>query len=321
MPASLFPTHLSSRRGKLAAAASLCLLFAAPVHAQDNAQISDDPVASVRARLAEALNRPPTNEEFEAFLVAYRDLVPLTPEMIRAMNRAVYDVEEAIASPPSGAFPEPKNAKIALSFDPSTAPATVPIYPGVVTTVSFYDETGAPWPIKTFATGQEDRIQSEALEGPANSIVLTPLAAHTRANMVVQLEGDDPPVTMTLAHDESEVVYNLSVELQARGPNAEPETARAPVLNASSPTIAAFAAGADIPKGARAVETSLADLEAWRLGGDLFLRSSGPRLVSPPWSATARAPGGVVAYRLPLSPVVMVSDGGVVQTIELDIGG
>ena len=58
------------------------------------------------------------------------------------------------------------------------------------------------------------------------------------------------------------------------------------------------------------------DIRAWRLGGEVYLRTR-HTLMSPPWSASERGPGNVTVYAMPSTPVALLSVDGRTISVAL----
>ncbi|MEC5382752.1 DotH/IcmK family type IV secretion protein [Aurantimonas sp. C2-6-R+9] len=129
------------------------------------------------------LDRPLSPEEITAYGVTLQQQIPLSPELIRDYRRRLNESERAAAAPPTGQRPQALSKAIRVSL--SAAGPTPQVYtsPGTVSVVSFFDETGAPWPVASFVIGRENEFQVYAMQEGSNQLAIAPLVTHAlRAN-------------------------------------------------------------------------------------------------------------------------------------------
>lgn len=91
-----------------------------------------------------------------------------------------------------------------------------------ITTVSFTDKYGEPWPIDKYSI-PDGLIQDEDLSN--SLLILNPTGERTfyKGNMVVMLEGQKEPLIITLEISPDVVDYRASVIIDDRGPNSQPK--------------------------------------------------------------------------------------------------
>ena len=296
------------------------LLSAAPGYAQSDGQGSGGPPA-------ESANGNPLAEKQAA-----QDAILLTPQEIQDLaNRfnASKQAEEQAVTP----MAVPLSRQVNVSFAPGAAVSIINTVKGYPTAVSFFDSTGQPWPIEwdtnsnpAAVTGGPSCNAPRSQGGPSvvaigffvctptkgsNVLEITPLSLAPRGGLVVSLENAPKPLTFLLMSGSGRYDADLSVHVAERGPHAKvqimtepdaPDTGAAyltSMLNGVPPADAT-------PLSVEGVSPD--GLRAWRLGGNVYLRTR-YTLLSPEWTAS-EAVAGTTVYAVPNTPVVLLSDNG-----------
>lgn len=265
------------------------------------------PPASVAAPDAGSLPPPPTD-----FDQVKGNLHLFSPEQIRELKRMWEEQERALES--RTAPVTPKNDTINVSLEPGANPPEVILDRASVSVLSFYDLTGAPWPIVEHAANEVYYMVKRPLEG-GNSITITPNSVAPPGNIVVFLQGEPRPVTLRLRGGADTVHYRLDVRVLSAGPNAslgalatvDPDPVGDAVLTAMLDGVP--------PDGAEAVETDLAGTRAWRYGGHLYVRT--PHVLMSPQPIASESAAGMRAYRTTDMPVLTMSVDKEVRMVRL----
>ena len=257
------------------------------------------------------LDRPLSPEEITAYGAALQQQFPLTPEMIRDYRRRLNANQAAAAAPPTGRRPSAVTSTIRVSLGTNGKTAEVLTSPGVVSLISFFDRTGAPWPVASFVVGREDAFQVYPMHEGSNQLAIAPLVTHAYSNLAISLVGEDQPLVIDLQTSEDRAHYRLDFSVNGLGPKAIIPTSapKEPKMDASDDLMMAFVQGVDIPNNAVKLSTDDGDVAAWRYNGNYYIRTS-QTLMSPPWQSSLSGPGGIKAYRLRPSPVALISRGG-----------
>lgn len=264
------------------------------------------------------LDRPLSPEEITAYGQSLREQFPLNPDMIRDYRRRLNESQRAAALPPSGIRPEALTQSLRVSLDTRGPTPQLETSPGTVSIISFFDQTGAPWPIASFVVGREDAFQVYAMQEGSNQLAVSPMVAHGYSNLAVSLVKEDQPLVIDLETNEARSHYRLDLSVNGRGPNAiiPAVQTREPKQTASDELMMAFVQGSDIPKTARKLSTDDSDVAAWHFNGNLYIRTN-QTLMAPSWSATLAGPGGIKAYRLRPAPVALISRNGQVTKVRI----
>ena len=247
---------------------------------------------------------------FEAALAA---AMPLTPEQIRKLISQMSSLQSA-ASP---ALSDPEKPKAVMkvetvSLDPGSAPPVIKLSAGYVTTVMVTDATGAPWAVQdmAFAGNFEVRVSKSS----PHILRITPRLRFQEGNLTLQLMDMAAPVTFRLSAQGggAEVYYRYDVRIPAIGPLASaPPIEGGNRMVAGDGILMAVLDGVP-PEGAKRLKVTGVDDRsgAWEIGGQIYLRTP-HSLLSPAWSASTASGDGTTVYVLPDTPVLLLSDQGV----------
>lgn len=280
-----------------------------------------------------ANGNPPAEQQ------AVQSAIPLTPDEIQALaNRynATRQAEEQAVTP----MAVPLSRQVNVSFAPGAAVSIINTVKGYPTAVSFFDSTGQPWPIEwdtnsdpAAISGSQSCNAPQSQGGPSvvaigffictptkgsNVLEITPLSLAPRGGLVVSLQNAQKPLTFLLMSGGGRYDADLSVHVAERGPNAQIQIMTQPD---APDTGAAYLTSMlnDVPP-ADATPLSVAGvspdaLQAWRLGGNVYLRTQ-YTLLSPEWTAS-EAEAGTTVYAVPNTPVVLLSNNG--QTVSAQL--
>ena len=147
-------------------------------------------------------------------------------------------------------------------------------------------------------------------------LYLAPAEAYLAGNAAVKLAGLAEPVAVSLRGTGGDADFRVEIRLNLAGPNADPGAlAQAPGFHAGDAVLLGLLGG-EVPPDAERLAVGGGDAgdRAWRRGGDLLLLTRA-HLLSPGPLAAERGPGGRWAYRLPDTPLVLVSAGGLARRL------
>lgn len=237
---------------------------------------------------------------------------PLSPEQIRRLRRN-QEQQKKVMAEPFGPSPPPKSRPVSVSLDPSAPPVNVNLIGGMLTSISFFDASGKPWPFVSIFGGNDEAFDmtdplSSVETGGAGShtLIILPKATYARGNVMVLLAGAEVPLDLNLQAGGETFDQKLIVNVQEFGPNfAMPISSSTSVVPDNSDPLLADAAAGIAPEGAVAVPLRGASsnlVKAWRLGDALYVRSSAD-LLGPAW-LNQTSSGNYKAYKLPNTPPV-----------------
>ena len=296
-----------------AVAAILALtLPAAPAMAQEGARSGGHTAAPIEVEAEAWAGRALSDAEAAR---QGRAALPFTQDQIETLGRLLRDTQEATARG-AGAPPRGRVRRVRLDTSSGSIPE-IAVRRGYVTAVSFTDMSGAPWPIEEALVDRrflppegESGTEAEG-DGSRHLLYLAPAAPYLAGNAVVKLAGLADPVAMSLRGTGADADFRVEIRLGRPGPNADPGAlAEAPGFHAGDPTLLGLLGG-EVPPDAERLTVAGGEAadRAWLNGGDLLLLTRA-HLLSPGPLAAERSAGGRWAYRLPESPLVLVSDGG-----------
>ncbi len=248
----------------------------------------------------------------QAFDAALQGLLPLRPEEIRTLLER-YDRTQESVQLPVRPVPKPEVVVQNISLDPGAKPAVVKLAYGQVTTVTFLDITGAPWPVQDISWAGNFEVINVVQS--ANSFMhmfrISPQSEYAYGNMSITLLGLQTPVIITLETNRDMVHYRFDAIVPEYGPLAQ-----APIIN---PGVTTTAGNKDLssvlegapPEGAVRLGVSGVDgrTSAYRYNNQVFVRTP-LTLLSPGWSNSAASADGTHVYEISDAPVLLLSDKG-----------
>jgi len=242
----------------------------------------------------------------EEAAAAGRARLPLTMEQIELLGRLLQQTQQATARAREG---EALGRVRRLRLDPLAADGVpeIAVRAGYVTSVGFFDRTGAPWPIE--AVLADERLGATKRDGSTHLVHFAPGARWLSGNASVMLEGLAEPVLLMLGEREGVADFRVDIRLAKAGPNADPLAgAGAAGFHAGSDVLLGLLSG-NPPAGAQLLDVEGVEARAWRFGDELLLVTRA-HLLSPGPRAAERDPSGRWAYRLAGVPYAMVSEEG-----------
>ncbi len=269
--------------------------------------------------LVERIQGVPVDVRDEAFESAVGALLPLTPDEIRRLLDRLDASQRAASSFPQGVEPEAEVVVHTVSFDPSRPPPVVYVHAGFVSTISIVDASGQPWPIADYGVGGSFDVPPPGEGG--HILRVTPQTRHGQGNLSVRLAELATPLTFRLVSGTPTVHYRFDARVPQFGPNAEmPLIEQGLARAAGDPVLMTILDGVP-PPNAEPVEVAGVDetTRAWRIGEQLFLRTS-LTLLSPSWEKSVTASDGMRVYALVETPVMLLSDNGLMVRARLRSG-
>ncbi|MCF8037254.1 MAG: DotH/IcmK family type IV secretion protein [Desulfobacteraceae bacterium] len=284
-------------------------------------------VLTAPAFAAEAEEKPSSKDK--AFERSLNGQFPMTPEQIEKLKRRMNGTKKAVHKRTP---PKMINRTRRLSFETGKKSPVVRIAPGYVTTISFFDSTGRPWPVTSVVLGNPNYYNVQRPDNQNNVITIAALKDYVDSNLALTFKSQHMPSTIqlkTVSGQDGEETDSLVVfRADQRGPNAEQ-----PMIGPEpDPTIDSvlmqfldnvppeearrirLLSGGDSGHEAREDRQGVA---LWSYQDSLYLRTRHP-LTWPAWNAVAKGPGGVRVYELSRVPSLMISDNG--GSVVYDVG-
>ena len=285
------------------------------------------PVAQQPAGVPQSVGAPQASPSFgpkgngqtqrdDNFQKALKAIAPVSPDQVRTYRQADDKLKREMVVPVNPGRPVSRAVRVTLK--PGEEPPVVRVQPGIVSTLTFSDVTGQPWPVLSVVTGNPSVYVAQAAgeEGKTNIIVLSAIAQHIPSNLAVTLVGHPVPILLSLEQDRPETDYRIDVRMDAKGPNAAQEIVGVSSLAPTNDSLLIKFLDGTPPAGARPLKTSSPDVEAWKFEDIQYVRTRG-EILSPAYTARSNSVAGVNVYLMADSPVLLVSTGG--QTTRVKV--
>ena len=250
----------------------------------------------------------------EAVRESIRKNFPLTPQDIGLIRRTLSETQKAIHGPP----PVGRAISVSVSLDPGAPFPEIHLVPGIATTITVVDATGAPWPIEDVIVGNQKGFPVKKLT-TSNGVVVEPKNNVGWTSLSLVLRGRGTPAVLKLVDSDSVSDTRVTARIEARGPNAAP-----PVFQEPKPVVTArilsFLDGVPPPSAREMRVSGTKDMEAWVDGNRLYVRTH-LDVLAPAWSFTVSGPNGMRLYVFPpVSVITAAGDDGEMVTVELGEG-
>jgi intracellular multiplication protein IcmK len=234
-------------------------------------------------------------------------LLPLSEDQIRGYMKRLESTQEA-AVPPSYGQPKGEIKVHTVSLDPSATPPQLDTVPGYITTMTFVDASGQPWPIADIGVAGNFEVKPT---GTGSHILrVIPLASKGVGNMSVMLKDLPTPVIFRLWSGGPNLHWRYDARIPKYGPNANIPLIDRRVLTAGDETIMMFLENAP-PAGAKRLKVSGLDARtmAWLMNDKVYVRTP-LAMLSPSWDASVASADGTTVYQIADAPVLLMSDAG-----------
>ncbi|MEZ8292746.1 DotH/IcmK family type IV secretion protein [Vibrio splendidus] len=250
---------------------------------------------------------------------------PFTVEEIREMVTRDLMQKKAYNGPKNGS----SNLNLVMktiTYDiAEEAPIDVKMVNANPASISFYDETGAPWPIKGEVLGDTKAFKFEVTGEKGHTAVIhtTPDTEFSQSIALINLEGMTQSFVIRLISDTSTTDARLTVKVPRLGPNAEYSVLSNSVLDNKDPYILEILNGSSFGSGER-YEIEGIDGDAFLNNGRLYIKTKA-KLLSPPPEAVMTSANGYDVYKLEPVTSLLFSDKGkmvsasIVESFEVDI--
>ncbi|MGH1398084.1 MAG: DotH/IcmK family type IV secretion protein [Alphaproteobacteria bacterium] len=257
----------------------------------------------------------------EAFDAALQGLLPLRPEEIRALLERFDTTQEAVEKP-IYAPPKPEFAVETIPLDPGSAPISVKVAYGHVTTINILDISGQTWPIEDITWAGNFEVIDTTSNAISNIIRISPQSEFAAGNMSLKLIDLATPVVLTLETSRESVHYRFDAVIPEYGPNgAAPIIQTGITTTAGDKDMTSILQGV-IPNGAKRMNVEGVDgrTSAYNFNGMTVLRTP-LTLLSPGWDSSVASADGTRVYTFQQTPVVLLSERGKMVRVRLSERG
>lgn len=256
---------------------------------------------------------PPPPIRDQAFAEATKNALPMTPEQIRTLKSMFDEAQKAAAELP-GTPPKPTSISQIVDLSPGATPPIIRLQSGYVTSIVFLDATGAPWPIAAYDIG-DPRSFNVQWDQKGNTLMVQAISGYKTGNVAVVLRELNTPIMLTLLPGQKAVDYRVDLRMPGLGPNSMTTVSHLP--EKETPVLLDVLNGVP-PQGSTTLKISgCSHCNAWLYNGEVFFRTR-LTVLSPGWIATLSSADGMHAYQLPSTPVILVSDKGKMNTLNVE---
>lgn len=264
----------------------------------------------------------------EAFDAALQGLLPLRPGEIRELLEHFDRTQESVEIPVHP-YPKPEVSVETVSLEPGAQPAKVNVAYGHVTTITFLDSTGQPWPIEnvtwagnfqvidsnasTSSTANPETADGESSGNKGTHIIrISPESEFAYGNISVNLIKFNTPIILTLETSRETVHYRFDAVIPETGPFGQ-----APLIDTGfslkagdNKDITSVLTGV-LPKTAQKLAVSGVDgrTTAYKHNNNTYLRTP-LTLLSPGWISSMSSADGMNVYEIRNTPVIILSENG-----------
>lgn len=254
-----------------------------------------------------------------AFKEALKQIVPLTDEQVLRLRRELDKIDQAQGKPLTSMQSSTRSVRISLKS--GERPSVINTRPGWISTLTFSDVTGAPWPVLSVTNGNPDayNIQSSGQEGATNIITISAKQGYVASNIAVTLVGAKVPIMLELQPSAGAVDFRVDAILDDRGPNASMDVISSDNLPPTSDSVMLKFLDGVPPEGAKALSSSSPDVQAWKYNDMTYVRTSKVAM-SPAYIAKQSNASRTNVFVLPEAPVVMFSDRDTGRSEFVNIG-
>jgi intracellular multiplication protein IcmK len=254
---------------------------------------------------------------------AQGQLTPLPPADVADLHRSFDQLQRSESRAPVTAVP--RVSSLTVNLFPGASLPMLRALPNFPSTVSFTDETGAPWNIDAPPiNGNESGF---AVNYIPNSPVMSVQArrAYDTGSVTVYLKGLQVPVVIAMSSGEPDnnnkaqiTDSSLNLRIPLRGPFARALPIAREKISLDNPTLQSFLDGVP-PKEARRLKTSgdVPMTNVWQIGDDLYIRSRSD--LRDAFVETSSAADGTHIWKLPVTPEVVFSVQGSNATLNINL--
>lgn len=258
-------------------------------------------INALRTKAAEVHRGEAVKEEIEK-------ANPMTPDEIRQLRERLSDTDEASNSPLNR--PSLKIRTAVVNVEENT-PIDVNVVDSYTSSVVFFDQTGAPWPIDGKVLGNDQAFESTVTSEAKNVVVFSIKKPFSESNALVFLKGIHMPVVLRLNGGSSVVDSRFSVMVPKAGPEAKAQSFVGNKMQETSVELLAFLNG-DRVEGSVKYQLQGVSGEVFQFGGAMYVKSRAA-LMSPAWLDSLSSPSGFHVYKLqPVSTLRFSVDGKMV---------
>lgn len=306
---------------KILAALLALGLSASSAYAAGNSdsQLSLAPMDSQSLQNTEStgqLFKKPDQNQQTAFNSMTQQSMPMTPSQIIKLHKMLNTTQKAAAASATTP-PVPVTTTRMVSLAPGALPPVIRLSQGFVSSLVFVDNTGQPWPIASYDVGNSQAFNIQPPEKGGNTMMVQAMSPYTYGNMAIKLKGMSTPIMLTLIPGQHQVDYRVDLHVEKAGPNAKVTAGNSGDLPKKASDVLLTILNGITPHGAKLLNTSDSDTQAWEMGNKLFLRTK-LTIISPGWMSMMSSADGTKAYEMQKTPSILVSEYGKLVNLKVE---
>jgi intracellular multiplication protein IcmK len=283
--------------------------------AGDPSQLMDAATAAAQAAAADnARAQQAERVKQQIFDNTVSGMLPLSNQQIHSYMQRLESVQEA-SVPPSYGQPRGEIKVHTLSLDPGAQPPQIDTVPGYITTMTFVDASGQPWPIADI--GLAGNFDVKPTSTGSHIVRIIPMVQKGVGNLSVMLKDLPIPLIFRLWSGGPNLHWRYDARVPKYGPNAKMPLIDRRHLAAGDDGIMMILENTP-PAGAKKLKISGLDerTKAWMLNSKVYVRTP-LTLLSPTWDASVASADGMTVYQIGDAPVLLMSDAGTMVRARL----
>lgn len=246
-------------------------------------------------------------------------VAPLTPKEIVNLRKSIEERKDAFTENISGAPPaRPTSTQTTIDLTPGATPPVLRLALRQGATITFVDLAGRPWPVEA-----SDNFNAEGYKvtGLAEHAFSVGLIKPQIGNVAFKLKDIVRPVMVTVMPAQDATDYNLDLVVP-KFVGGVPPTAMAsaaPAPSHMSDELMAYLYRSP-PRSARRLNvagSATDEIMAWQISPTSMAVRTSAQVLSPAWIRRQGSTDGVFVYQLPLTPVVVIAQGGELRNVSL----
>lgn len=246
-------------------------------------------------------------------------VAPLTPKEIVNLRKSIEERKDAFSENITGAPPaRPTSTQTTIDLTPGATPPVLRLALRQGATITFVDLAGRPWPVEA-----SDNFNAEGYKvtGLAEHSFSVGLIKPQIGNVAFKLKDIVRPVMVTVMPAQDATDYNLDLVVP-KFVGGIPPTAMAsaaPAHSHMSDELMAYLYRSP-PREARRLTvagSATDEIMAWQISPSSMAVRTSAQVLSPAWIRRQGSSDGVFVYQLPLTPVVVVAQGGELRNVSL----
>lgn len=222
--------------------------------------------------------------------------IPIPPEKILEQRKKRLEQQRAQTIRVSGPVDESFETKD-LPVE-QKKPIEINIVPGYLSTIVFFDSTGAPWPVE-YAQPGNSNFQINIAGKHGNILNLDTSSLYQDANASIGLVDQNHNYIIKLVSNDKKNTSKLNLRVPDRGPEASKEVAnsRSVVENAPDEMYEIINGRSYNLEGIKNVKISGVEADGYEYNGFLYIVSR-HNLISPARENSVSLPSGTKAYKI-----------------------